>query len=149
MDVLTLNQKAIANGLLNDSNAPVIRSPFSELVAGLWMIFTRESLMALTARYIRNPIPRSARVNRTIQFWIKVAAPKSANIAQTESPISEPTWTRSAGQNPRSNPRRTVSAVTTPGGAQNAMAKANDERNRDIRFYDKGRGQPRPFNSSP
>ena len=50
MEVLTLNQKAIANGLLNDSNAPVIRSPLSEPVAVSWTTFMRASVIALTAR---------------------------------------------------------------------------------------------------
>jgi len=36
--------------------------------------------------------------------------------------------------NPRAAPRRTVSAVITPGGAQNAMARKKDEMKRDIIF---------------
>jgi hypothetical protein len=55
-------------------------------------------------------------------------------MAQVVSPTKEPNWTKSAGKNPRAVPHRIVSAVTTPGGAQKAMAKINDDRNRDIGF---------------
>jgi hypothetical protein len=36
--------------------------------------------------------------------------------------------------NPRAVPRRTVSAVITPGGAQKAIASTNDEMNNDMIF---------------
>ena len=54
----------------------------------------------------------------------------------------------SARINPRAAPRRTVSAVITPGGAQKAIARKKDERKSDISFMGKAEGRPRPFNSS-
>src|SRR5687768_4330748 len=62
------------------------------------------------------------------------ARPVRAMIAHVVSPTSEPNWTNSAGINPRAAPRRMVSAVTTPGGAQKAIARTNDEIKRDIVF---------------
>src|SRR5687767_1664377 len=62
------------------------------------------------------------------------ARPVRAMIAHVVSPTSEPNWTNSAGINPRAAPRRTVSAVMTPGGAQKAIARTNDEIKRDIVF---------------
>lgn len=99
----------------------------------------RESLIALNARWMRKPIPNKDRIPRTIQFWTKAAVPAIASMAQAESPISDPIWTRSAGQNPRANPRRRVSAVTTPGGAQKAMASTKDEKKRDISLWERPR----------
>src|SRR5215207_6946122 len=58
----------------------------------------------------------------------------SAMIAQVVSPTREPNWTNRAGINPRAAPRRTVSAVITPGGAQKAIASMKDDKNSDIKF---------------
>src|SRR5215203_3619481 len=58
------------------------------------------------------------------------ASPVRAINAQVVSPTREPNCTNSAGTKPRAAPRRTVSAVTTPGGAQKAMARIKDEINK-------------------
>jgi hypothetical protein len=55
-------------------------------------------------------------------------------MAQVVSPTSDPNWTNKAGIKPRAAPRRTVSAVITPGGAQNAIARIKDEMKSDIFF---------------
>ncbi len=60
-------------------------------------------------------------------------------MAQVVSPIREPNWTNKAGRNPRAVPRRTVSAVTTPGGAQNAIARKKDEMKSDISLWERPR----------
>src|SRR5512147_3106876 len=81
-------------------------------------------------------------------FWMRKASPVKAMIAQVVSPTSEPNCTNNAGRNPRAAPRRTVSAVITPGGAQNAMARTNDEKNNDMRFDGTDRGIPRSVRNS-
>src|SRR5262245_29705760 len=87
-------------------------------------------------------MPIRMRIALAILFWTTKASPVKAMIAQVVSPTREPNCTNSAGINPRAAPRRTVSAVTTPGGAQKAIARKNDEMKSDICFLE---DRPRCF----
>src|SRR5688500_4036504 len=70
---------------------------------------------------------------------MRKARPVRAIIAQVVSPTREPNWTKSAELNPRAAPRRTVSAVTTPGGAQKAIARTNEDRKSVIWLWERPR----------
>src|SRR5215213_5872303 len=126
-------QNTMLRGLPNDRNAPFAKSPRLELVAlNAKSLSWRASLKASQASLSINRIPTKLRKTRAVLFWTRKARPVKAMMAQVVSPTREPNWTKSAGRNPRAAPRRTVSAVTTPGGAQNAMARKKDEMKRDI-----------------
>src|SRR5688572_7172862 len=80
---------------------------------------------------------------------MRKARPVRAIMAQVVSPMREPNWTKSAGRNPRAAPRRTVSAVTTPGGAQKTIARTNEERKSVISLWERPRlnlGLPDAYN---
>ena len=137
-------QKTIFMGLPNERNAPFVKSPRCELDALISSSFPRRaSLIASQASLSMRRIPIRLRIIFAILFWTINARPVSAMIAHVVSPTREPNWTNSAGINPRAAPRRTVSAVITPGGAQKAMARTNDDKNNDMDLLQTDRGMPR------
>jgi hypothetical protein len=103
--------------------------------------------MASHASLSINTMPIKLRTDLAISFCTINAKPVSAMSAQVVSPIREPNWTNYAGPNPRAAPRRTVSAVTTPGGAQKAIANKNEEIKRLMMICGKSRWYPRLFPS--
>ena len=139
-------QKTILMGLLRERKAPFVKSPRWGLDAIISSPFPcRASLMASQASLSMSRMPIRLRMICAILFWTMTARPVNAMIAQVVSPTSEPSCTNNAGINPRAAPRRTVSAVITPGGAQKAMASMKDDRNSDIRSYGKSRGATSAF----
>src|SRR5215207_2169775 len=137
-------QKTIFMGLPRERKAPFIKSPRCEWEAVVSSSFPRRaSLMASRASLSMSRRPIKLRIIFARLFWTINARPVSARIAQVVSPTREPNWTNRAGMNPRAAPRRTVSAVITPGGAQNAIARMKDDKNNDIDVLQTDRGMPR------
>ena len=112
------SQNTIANGLLNDKSKPVVKLLREEIGFDWgWVPFTA-SLIAWMANQNSSTTPSRLAIIRTTEFWTRKASPVNAITAQVASPRTEPICTNQADQNPCDIPRRTVSAVTTPGGAQ-------------------------------
>jgi len=126
-------QKTMFMGLPSDRNAPVEKSPRVELdVLVSSSLPWRASLSAFQASLSMRMMPIKLKIILAMLFWMRKASPVNAMIAQVVSPTSEPNCTNNAGTNPRAAPRRTVSAVMTPGGAQKAMARIKDEIKSDM-----------------
>jgi len=126
-------QKMMFMGFPSERKAPLAKSPRwdmdeEETNSLPW----RASLMASQASLSISRIPIRLSVILAMLFCTMNASPVKAMIAQVVSPIREPNWTNNAGKKPRAAPRRTVSAVTTPGGAQKAIARTNDEIKSDM-----------------
>ncbi len=127
-------QKTILNGLPSDSNAPVAKSPRSEADTLVSSYSIRAALKASHASFIKSIIPIRLKMILAVLFWTRNANPVNAINDQVVSPTSEPNCTNKAGRKPRAKPRRIVSAVIIPGGAQKAIPRIKEETASDIIF---------------
>ena len=128
-------QKTMFIGFPSERNAPFAKSPRVEPAAEVDVSNPfpfRASRIAPEASFNISNMPMMLRIIFATLFCTRNASPLKAMIAQVVSPTSEPNCTNNAGTNPWAVPRRTASAVMTPGGAQNAMARMKDEKKRDI-----------------